>query len=93
MSNWEKLDDVSKSIADEPWSLYWREFDAASDEFRKFMDDPISVLASEIDEVQSDWRVQTNIFGHQIGLTRGAVCTPTITDPRSKTVMVSMYKH
>jgi hypothetical protein len=93
MSNWEKLDDVSKSIADEPWSLYWREFDATSDAFQKFIADPLSVMSAEIAEIGPDWRVQTHVIGHEVGLTRGIVCTIPMVDLKSKTVFVTLYKH
>ncbi len=93
MSNWEKLDDVSKSIADEPWSMYWREFNTEADEFKKFMNDPLGVLSSEIGGVGKDWTIHTTIIGHQIGLTRGAVCNPMIVDPTSKSIYMTLYKH
>jgi hypothetical protein len=93
MSNWEKLDDVSKSIAAEPWSLYWREFDASSEAFRAFMNDPLGVMAEEIAEVGKDWRVQTHIIGHDVGLIRGVVCTVPMVDAVHKTVYLTLYKH
>jgi len=36
MTAWEELDDVSKSIADEPWSPYWRELKSGTAEFERF---------------------------------------------------------
>ncbi len=36
MTAWEKLDDVSKSIAEEPGRLYWREMKSGTRPIRGF---------------------------------------------------------
>jgi hypothetical protein len=93
MTAWEKLDDVSKSIADEPWSLYWRELKSGTAEFEEFLHDPLSHLVKSFEGVDRKWTVQTNRIGHETGLMRSAVCSLALADHDRKTVFLTLYKH
>ena len=93
MAKWEILDDTSKSIADEPWSLYWREMKSDSKEFEDFLHDPLSALIGKLSGVNITWNVQTNMIGDEIGLSSNTVCTLALVDPHRKTVFLTLYKH
>ena len=90
---WEKLDDVSSNIAQEPWSLYWNEMKSGSREFEDFLHDPLSRMVGVFSDVDKSWSVQTNIIGHEIGLSEDLVCKLALVDPRRKTVFLTLYKH
>jgi hypothetical protein len=93
MSTWEKLDNLSKNIAEEPWSLYWREMKSGTETFEHFLHEPLQHVADDFDEVDKSWTVQTQIIGHEIGLYAHAVCSIALVDPRRKTVFLTLYKH
>jgi hypothetical protein len=93
MAVWEKLDDVSKNIADEPWSLYWSEYKSGTEEFEDFLHDPLSVLVKACSGVDRTWNVQTSIIGHEIGFRKDAVCSTVLVDPIRKIAYVTFYKH
>lgn len=90
---WEKLDSVSKSIAEEPWSLYWNEMKSEEPEFKEFISNPIPVLVEQTDEVEADYRIQTTIINHEVGLMGSMVCQAALVDPDSRTVYLTLYKH
>jgi hypothetical protein len=90
---WEKLDDVSKSIAAEPWSLYWTEWKSGTKEFEEFLHDPVSHFAKSFKGVKKSWNVQTHIIGHEAGMMRSAVCSLALVDHDRKTVFMTLYKH
>jgi len=90
---WEKIDDVSKNIAAEPWSLYWKEHKSGTVEFTSLLQNPISQLKGALDAVDDDWRVQSHFIGHEIGMEINAHCTLALVDPLSKTVFLTFYKH
>ena len=93
MTTWEKLDDVSKSIAEEPWSLYWKEFKSGTDEFEQFLHNPLSQMTKAFEGVNREWTVQTNVIGHEQGLVMSVVCGVALVDPQKKTVFLTLYKH
>lgn len=90
---WEKLDDVSKNIGNEPWSLYWHEFKSGTKEFEDFLHNPIELLTTAADGVDSTFAVQTTVLNHENGLRGSAVCTVAIVDPDKKRVYLTLYKH
>ena len=93
MAKWEILDDTSKNIAGEPWSLYWKEMQSGTKEFEDFLHDPLSALIGKLSGVNVTWNVQTNMIGHEIGLSSNAVCALALVDPHRKTVFLILYKH
>ena len=64
-----KVDDVSKEIAAEPWSLYWKEFKSGTPEFEEFLHEPAKHVAQNISG-GSDWNVSTYVVNHEIGFTK-----------------------
>jgi hypothetical protein len=92
-SNWEKLDDVSQNIRNEPWSLYWSEKKTGTPEFERFLHDPLSEFVEEFSGVTRDWTVQTNILNHEIGLLGRSSCNLALVDPDKKIIYLSIYKH
>jgi len=92
-TNWEKLDDVSRNIASEPWSLYWAEMKTGTPEFEQFLHDPLSSLVGAFSGVTKAWRVQTNILNHEEGLALSHACQLALVDPAKKTVYLTIYKH
>jgi len=44
MADWVKVDNYVAEIREEPWSLYWKEWKSGSEEFEKFLHDPLPVL-------------------------------------------------
>jgi len=93
MAGWILVDDHLKEIADEPWSLYWREFKSDTDEFRSFLLDPKPILMNEIPRVSEDYQVSSEILNHEISLRYQAVCTLGIVMPDEKRVKLLFYKH
>ncbi len=93
MAVWEKLDDVSTNINNEPWSLYWSEIKTGTQEFEDFIHNPLGELTTVIGGINADWKVQTQMLGHEIGLLVDAVCRLVLVDPRSKTLYLTLYKH
>jgi hypothetical protein len=93
MVKWEKLDDVSVSIAKEPFSLYWSELKSGSREFEKFLHDPLGEIVDVASGVDKSWCVQTNIIGHEIGFGPDVVSRLALVDPHRKTVFLVLYKH
>lgn len=67
---WQRIDDVSKDIADEPWSMYWNEMKSGTEEFEEFLHKPMRVLQNTLDGVDNSFTIQTNILNHEIGLER-----------------------
>ena len=92
MVKWEKLDDVSASIAKEPFSLYWSEVKSDSKEFEEFLHDPLGEIVDVASGVDKSWSVQTNIIGHEIGL-MDVMSRLALVDPHRKTVFLVLYKH
>lgn len=92
-SKWEKLDDVSKSIANEPWSLYWNEMKTGTPEFEAFLLDPLSHLVGNLAGVTKEWTVQTNILNHEISLRHDPACELALVDPQKNIVYLTIYKH
>jgi hypothetical protein len=78
---WEKLDNVSKNIAEEPWSLYWNEFKSGTKEFENFLHDPLKTLVTAVDGVDRKFTVNTTVVNHEKGLNLSAVCSLCIVDP------------
>ncbi|WON73901.1 hypothetical protein [Nitrosospira sp. Is2] len=93
MTTWEKLDDVSLKIAKEPWSLYLGEMKSGTQECEDFLHDPLSDMAGVLSEVDKSWNIQTNIIGHEIGLSVDLVFKLALVDPRRKMVFLTLYKH
>ena len=93
MSKWEKLDDVSKNIAHEPWNLYWKEHKSGTKEFEAFLHNPKAVLVAELAEVKDTFNIQTNILNHERGLEASLVCTLVLVDPDKQLAYVTLYKH
>ncbi len=93
MAVWEKLDDVSKNIASEPWSLYWIEWKSGTKEFEEFLHNPLAHSADSFEGVDRNWTVQTNVIGHEGGLMQSAVCSLALVDRDRKTVFLTLYKH
>jgi hypothetical protein len=91
-AEWEKLDDVSQNIREEPWSLYWREWKSGTRAFEDFLHDPGKELVRS-GLARRGYSVQTNIINHERGLRVTAVCTMVIVDPRSKAAYITLYKH
>jgi hypothetical protein len=92
-SNWEKLDDVSRHIESEPWSLYWTEMKTGTPEFEQFLHDPLSSLVGVFLGVTETWRVQTNILNHEEGLAASHACQLALVDPAKRMVYLTIYKH
>jgi hypothetical protein len=92
-SKWEKLDDVSQNIKDEPWSLYWNEMKTGTPEFEQFIHDPLSSLTGALAGVTQTWTVQTNILNHEAGLMVSHACQLALVDPGKNTVYLTIYKH
>lgn len=93
MSEWILVDNKVQEIADEPWSLYWREFKSDTDEFRAFLLDPKPILMREIRGISSDYKVTSEVLNHEISLRYQAVCTICIVMPDEQRVKVLFYKH
>jgi hypothetical protein len=92
-SNWEKLDDVSENIKNEPWSLYWSEMKTDTPEFEQFLHDPLSELVGSLSGVTRAWTVQTNILNHEFGLLGSSACKLALVDPDKNVVYLTIYKH
>jgi hypothetical protein len=90
---WTKIDDVSKDIRDEPWSMYWREWKTGSEPFEKFLHDPVRMLADELTEVEQDWSVTTTVANHQVGLSRSPICIVATVVPEERRAYLWLYKH
>ena len=93
MTDYVKIDDFVKEIADEPWSLYWSEMKSESDEFIEFMKNPLPVLQRSFPQVDSTWHIDTEIVNHQKGLLLTAVCQAAFIFDEIKLVKIIMYKH
>lgn len=93
MTKWVKVDDFIREILEEPWSMYWAEMKSTSEEFLDFLKDPIKSLSSDIEDVDNDFQVTSEILNHDAGLTECAVCTVGIVMPIEKRVKIMMYKH
>lgn len=93
MALWEKLDNVSQNIANEPWSLYWNEMKSGSHEFEDFLHNPLPTLIKVLDGVDDTWTVETKIRNHEKGLLINAVCTVAMADPQKKIVYLTLFKH
>ncbi|MER6503989.1 hypothetical protein ABT218_32775 [Streptomyces sp. NPDC001455] len=92
-AQWTMIDKVSEEIRSEPWSMYWREWKSESDEFARFLRDPISVLAGDIREVERDWTVSSTIANHHVGIGHSPICIVAISVPSERRVYLWMYKH
>jgi hypothetical protein len=90
---WVSIDAVSDEIRDEPWSLYWREWKSGTEDFERFLHEPLAVLGESFDAVADDWIVTTQVVNHQHGLNYTAVCTLAIVMPTNRSVLVTLYKH
>lgn len=93
MADWVKVDNFVAEIKEEPWSLYWKEWKSGSEEFEKFLHDPLPVLVEQIEECQKDWKVTTEILNHHAGFLGTAVCSTGMFVPSSKSAKITLYKH
>ena len=93
MATWDKLDDVNKNIANEPWSMYWNEMKSGTQEFEDFLHEPLKVLCGALDGVDESFTVQSNILNHEVGLVNSIVCQVAIVDYQKKIVYLTLYKH
>ncbi len=89
----EKIDEVAPYIREEPLSLYWAEFKSGSKEFEDFLHNPLEFYASNIEEVDHTWNVQTDIVGHEHGMLNSAVCKLSFVFNKYKLVKATLYKH
>ncbi|UFR00765.1 hypothetical protein KBP30_06060 [Streptomyces sp. Go40/10] len=92
-ARWTMIDEVSDEIRSEPWSMYWREWKSDSEEFARFLREPIAVLAKEISEVEQDWTVTSTIANHHVGIGRSPICIVATSVPSERRVYLWMYKH
>ncbi|ADQ69399.1 hypothetical protein C499_12535 [Halogeometricum borinquense DSM 11551] len=91
--DWVSIDESVPEIDEEPWNLYWHEFKSGSDEFEKFIHNPLAVLANSIEEVDESFHITTNIVNHHRGLAMTEVCTMPMVMAEYETVHVLLYKH
>jgi hypothetical protein len=92
-AEWTKLDDVSEQIRDENWSLYWQENKSESDRFEAMLRDPLGVLREEIDEIEDDWNIFTQVVNHHIPIKKSWVCLVAMVMPEEKAALLTYYKH
>lgn len=93
MPEWVKIDNVSREIEEEPWSLYWTEMKSESDEFEAFLRNPRESLMSGIREVRDDFAITTEHLNHEVGFRTSAVCQVVMVMPEERRVKVMTYKH
>jgi hypothetical protein len=93
MPKWEKLDEISAGLTKAPYSLYWSEAKSESEEFRRFLGDPLGEMVGVVSGVDTSWSVQTTIIGHERGISIDAVSRLVLVDPRCKTLFLTLYKH
>lgn len=94
MAKWVRVDDFVKEILEEPWSLYWHEWESGTKEFEDFLLDPLSVLSKDISLVSAHaWTVSTEILNHESSLKSSIVCTILIAMPAEKRLKVLLYNH
>ena len=93
MANWVLIDDHVQEIANEPWSLSWREWKSGTKEFEDFLHNPLPVIKQDFPQVEADWRVVTEIVNHERSLLGSAVCNGCMIMPENKTVKLTLYKH
>lgn len=93
MANWVQVDDHVQEIAQEPWSMAWREWKSGSSEFNDFLMNPLPEIMKDFPLVQADWRVTSEIVNHERSLLGSAVCNTCIIMPDTKTVKLMFYKH
>src|SRR6516165_3399262 len=85
MPKWEKLDEISAGLTKAPYSLYWSEAKSESEEFRRFLGDPLGEMVSVVSGAATSWSVQTTIIGHERGMSVALVRRLVLVDPRCKT--------
>ncbi|MGW4381419.1 hypothetical protein [Kitasatospora sp. NPDC004531] len=90
---WKCIDDVSDDIRAEPWSMYWREWKSESEEFGRFLREPVKVLADEVPGVERDWTVTSTIANHHVGIGASPICIVAVSVPEERRVYLWMYKH
>jgi hypothetical protein len=93
VQQWVKIDDVSQEIRDEPWSLYWAEFKSGTEEYERFLHDPLAHFKEVFDGVEDDWRITTVLANHERPMNITSHCWPTFVFPETKTIVSVAYKH
>jgi hypothetical protein len=92
-SVWVKFDDLSSDIRDEAWSLYQGEAKSDSEYFGRLLRNPLPILMEELEGVESDWHVITNLINHHVSFEGDAVARTAMVMPEEKTVVLTFYKH
>jgi hypothetical protein len=90
---WVKIDDVCEPIREENWSLYWQENKSESEEFERLLREPLEVLKEEVDEIEDDWHVITQIVNHHIPIKKSPICLVGMVMPEDKIALLIFYKH
>lgn len=93
MSDWIKIDNFVREIAEEPWSLYWKEWKTGTREFEDYILNPLPHLAREIEGVDSSWTVSSELLNHHIPHVSNAVCNVGMIMYEEKRIKLLFYKH
>jgi hypothetical protein len=90
---WIKLDDVCEQIAEESWSLYWGEAKSESEYFERLLREPLPVLVEEIEGIDMEWHVISNLVNHHIPFRQNLVCRVLMVMPELRLAHLTYYKH
>ncbi|SAL00210.1 hypothetical protein AWB81_05861 [Caballeronia arationis] len=93
MSTWNEIALTGNGTESEPCSLHWKKMKSTDEAFKDFLINPLTALSSDLSEVDSSWSVQSQLIGHEIGLSMDAVFIVGLIYRLRKTVFLTLYKY
>jgi len=87
-----KVDDHVAEVAEEDWSVYWAEHKSDTSDFQEFLRNPKPVLQERLG-IADDYRIETTIVNHEIGMAISSVCSLISVFPRERLIYLLLYKH